>query len=59
MKDPRHPIWFILFCILLLIPVGLIYCTYAYSNGMDLIKDTGLIGLVGTMVTGYNKLVNS
>lgn len=59
MSNPNHPVWFILFCLLILIPIGLTYSRYMYANGVDLAKDTGLVGLVGLMTAGYHKIVNS
>lgn len=59
MSNPKHPIWFILFCLVLLIPAGYIYSNTVYNNGADIVKDTGLIGVVTVMLAAYNKLINS
>lgn len=59
MQNPKHPIWFILFCLVLLVPASYLYSSLAYNNGADLMKDTGLVGVVTALLAAYSKLVNS
>ena len=45
MSDPKHPVWRLL-AIALIGAIGLAYCEIAYANGVDVIKDGGLIALI-------------
>ena len=56
MNFPKdHPIWK-LAAIALIGAIGLGYCHIAYANGIDVIKDGGLIALItaaSTLATKY------
>lgn len=54
MSDHKHPIWFLLF-ILVVGVVGLGYCQVMYENGTDPLKDGGLIAIVAGMVGLWSK----
>lgn len=49
MTSTKHPIWFIMF-IAVVLAAGLVYCQLAYANGVDVPKDTVLIGGVASLV---------
>lgn len=50
MNAPTHPVWKLLLLALILTAVGF-YMHMAYANGLDPIKDGGLIVFLGAMAT--------
>lgn len=44
-EDKSHPIWKLAY-IVVIGGLGLAYCSLAYRNGVDLVKDGGLIALM-------------
>lgn len=48
----RHPIWFIVVLVICLAFIG-IYQHFGYRNGFDVPKDSGLLGIVGTVMTAF------
>ena len=58
MLDRKHPVWFIVFFALVLV-AGLTYCGLAFHNGVDLPKDTTLIGIVTGLTAAWFKFTNS
>ncbi len=58
MSDHKHPVWFLLF-VLLVGGLGLGYCQVVYHNGSDPLKDGGLIALVAGLVGLWAKFSGS
>lgn len=58
MNAPSHPIWFILFMVVVL-TAGLIYCQLAYANGSDVPKDSVLIAGVRALVGLWFKFTSA
>jgi len=54
-RQKMHPGWFCLFA-LTVGGLGLGYCEIMYKNGVDPIKDGGLIAIVAGLVATWNKL---
>ena len=56
MSDKSHPVWIIL-GILVVGGLGLGYCQLAYLNGADIIKDGGLVALVGGLAGALGRFM--
>lgn len=58
MPDSKHPIWK-LAAVLIVGCLGLGYCSIAYQNSVDPLKDGGLIALVGGLSAAAMKLFSN
>lgn len=54
-SDPKHPVWFLL-GLLVIGGLGLSFCALMYHNGVDPLKDGGLIALVGGLAGAVGRM---
>lgn len=55
MHDPKHPFWRLSTLVVMLAAVAG-YMHLFYANGIDPMKDAGLLGVIGAMATIWNKI---
>jgi hypothetical protein len=58
MSDRKHPVWFLLF-VALILAAGLGYCELSYANGLDLPRDSVLIGFITAATALWMKFIES